>query len=66
MPAKKKGRPAKFHEPKVVTSITITPTLKRYLASGSESASEQIETMMRKTLQFEKWKKDELQSTESV
>jgi len=55
---KKAGRKAEFGERKVIISLTVTPTLRRFLA-GQKSASSHVESTMRNTLAFIRWEQNE-------
>jgi hypothetical protein len=55
---KKAGRKAEFGERKVIISLTVTPTLRRFLASQN-SASSHVESTMRNTLAFIHWTQNE-------
>jgi len=52
------GRPPNRGERKLTTSIRVTPTLKNYLADMA-SASETIETAIRRSADFRKWSKSQ-------
>jgi hypothetical protein len=55
---KKAGRKAEFGERKVIISLTVTPTLRRFLSS-QKSASSHVESTMRNTLAFIHWEQNE-------
>lgn len=52
MPA---GRPAKYGERKQSLTIRVTPTLREYLDSRSESVAVTIEDAVRSTREFRQW-----------
>lgn len=60
------GRPAKYGETKESLTLSVTPTLKEFLAAQDGSQSDFVEAALRRSAAFRRWSRSGNKSVEST